>query len=299
MFKTAPAAQSAPAYNGPTMCPKCSGKLLDISGKMVCEDCYHVVDLPAGARPAPQPMVQAPAMQSPPQPAARPAQAATAMPSACPKCNGKLVDIAGKPVCETCFHVVDGPGGTPAVPANAPARPAQAAAPQVGVPTPAMQPQQGQPQQVQPQQAQPQQMPQAPAQAQSPGAQNPALAHTPAPQPTLVPAAQPAAVPTNCPKCNGNLVNMAGAYVCESCYHTVDIPGATPPAPPSPTPSPLRPTAPSTPSNFAMPNPAPPPTLSRNSFKTPEEGEMSPQMIGGILLMVMLVLMIVFLAIKH
>lgn len=80
---------------------------MDISGKLVCEQCYHVVDGPSAA----------PAARAVASPFAKPAAQAFVPPTICPKCNGSLMDVGGKYVCDACYHVVDTPGA-PLVPAS-------------------------------------------------------------------------------------------------------------------------------------------------------------------------------------
>jgi hypothetical protein len=67
-------------------------------------------------------------------------------------------------------------------------------------------------------------------------------------------------------------MDVGGKFVCDACYHVVDTPGSSP-----------------IPINSFTPRP---------TEKT-EEGELSPQMIGGIALILLLVLMIIVLAIRH
>ncbi|MBS1952852.1 MAG: hypothetical protein JST89_01565 [Cyanobacteria bacterium SZAS-4] len=289
-----PAPGPAPAAAGaPTVCPKCSGNLINMSGKFVCEKCFHSVDPAeaAAARPGAQPSAApvAPAAQSPgpshapPTPALTQAPPSIPTPSAaaapvCPKCSGNLVTIGGKSVCEKCFHTVDGPDAPPAPQAPLPSNRPAAVAPLVSAAaSPAM------------------------SLSTSTGGQVcpkcsgtlmdisgkmvceqcyhvvDAPGFAPATKPAL-PFAQPAAAavftpPTACPKCSSKLMDVGGKYVCEACYHVVDTPGSTP--------APAR-------GNFTP----------RTTESTPE-GEMSPQMIGGIALILLLVLMIAVLAIRH
>jgi hypothetical protein len=93
--------------------------------------------------------------------------------------------------------------------------------------------------------------------------------------PFASPAAQKIAPPppTNCPKCSGKLIEAGGNWVCGDCYHVVDQPSSTPER---------------VSNNFTP-----------RRTDTTEEGEMSPQMIGGIALIILLILMIAVLAIKH
>jgi len=122
------------------------------------------------------------------------------------------MDIGGKLVCGDCYHVVDSPGAAP-TPSKGPLSIMPSAAAPIA-----------------------------------------------------------AAIPTVCPKCSGKLMDVSGKYVCDECYHVVDSPSTPSKAKSSFTPQPTEPT---------------------------EEGEMSPQMIGGIALILLLVLMIVVLAIRH
>ena len=74
---------------------------MDISGKLVCEQCYHVVDTPSAAPSAKSAI-----------PFAKPAAPAFTPPTVCPKCSGSLMDVSGKYVCDACYHVVDTPGAS-------------------------------------------------------------------------------------------------------------------------------------------------------------------------------------------
>jgi len=228
--------QAQPAPPRPTgpVCPKCSGNLVDIGGKPVCEQCFHTVETGTGPSPAPTPAPRAPMpqqSQSGPGPggaAAKPLnyapqptpslntpaqQGGSVSAGECPKCSGALMDIGGKPVCEQCFYVVD----TPSSPARI-------------------------------------------SSSSSPFASQAAQKLAPPP-------------PTNCPKCSGKLVEAGGNLVCGDCYHVVEQPSATP----------------ARPSNNFTPR----------RTGTGEEEPMSPQMIGGIALILLLILMIIVLAIKH
>ncbi len=144
----APSPVPAPAAaSTPTLCPKCSGNLVNISGKFVCEKCFHSVDTPdaaqnpgvQGAQPLAAPLASAPGpgpgSAPAPGPALIPAQAqaqaptpALATTTVCPKCSGNLVNISGKLVCDVCYHVVDTPSAAPAaksaLPFSKPAAPA-------------------------------------------------------------------------------------------------------------------------------------------------------------------------------
>ncbi len=286
-----PALSTAPVA-APTVCPKCSGNLVDISGKFVCEKCFHSVDIPdaaqnpraSGVQPATAPTTSAPG--SSPAPAPRPAQVPAPAPgptpapsvTVCPKCSGNLVDISGKFVCEKCFHTVDTPDAPPTptapVPSNRPSAPAplaSAAAP-LAMSSPAA--------------ASGAVCPKCSGSLMDIGGKQVCdvcyhVVDTPSAAPaakSALPFAKPAPLaftpPTVCPKCSGTLMDVGGKYVCDACYHVVDTPGS------SVTPS----------KSGFTPRPKTEPT---------QEGELSPQMIGGIALILLLVLMIVVLAIRH
>lgn len=313
--------------NVPTVCPKCSGNLVNIGGKPVCEKCFHTVELGAAAAqaqaPAPSPRpasapaqgpspapAQAPGWSGPnaegrPNPAPQQAQQAQPAPPqpagpVCPKCAGNLVDIGGKPVCEKCFHTVETGSTGPSPAPNQTAR------------TPMPQP------------------------AQSPGPAAGGSAGRPisyAPQPTppglSPPAQQGGSISAGeCPKCSGTLMDIGGKPVCEQCFYVVDTPSS--PARMSSTSSPFaspvaQKLAPPPPTNcpkcsgklveaggnlvcgdcyHVVDQPSATPARPSNSF-TPrrtgagEEEPMSPQMIGGIALILLLILMIIVLAIRH
>ncbi len=294
----APAPAPAPSA-APSVCPKCSGNLINMSGKFVCEKCFHSVDMadPAqnprpGVQPTAAPLAPAPgpvgapapmpASIPTPGPVPAPYQAPAPAPAAatvCPKCSGNLVDIGGKAVCEKCFHTVDDAPATPTAPAPM-ARPsapaplpyaAVAASPSMSAPTPVS------------------------------GNVCPKcsgnlmdisgklvceqcyhVVDTPSAAPaakSAMPFAKPAAPaftpPTVCPKCSGSLMDVGGKYVCDACYHVVDTPGA-----------PLVPAS----SGF---------TPRARPTDTTEEGAMSPAVMGGGALIILLILMIVVLAIRH
>ncbi|RTL35689.1 MAG: hypothetical protein EKK48_28840 [Candidatus Melainabacteria bacterium] len=105
---------SPPAQQGGSVsageCPKCSGTLMDIGGKPVCEQCFYVVDTPsspARISSSSSPFASQAAQKLAPPP-----------PTNCPKCSGKLVEAGGNLVCGDCYHVVEQPSATPARPSN-------------------------------------------------------------------------------------------------------------------------------------------------------------------------------------
>lgn len=292
----APAAAGS-STAGPTVCPKCSGNLINMSGKFVCEKCFHSVDITDAApnptqnvqppvAPAPRPAPVAPAPQGP-APAPIPAPAVPAA-SLCPKCSGNLVTIGGKSVCEKCFHTVDDAPAAPGAPApTAPAPIARPAAPIAPLASAAASPSMS-----------------APSSSMS-GTVCPKCSGTlmdisgklvceqcyhvvdsPSGSPaakSASPFAKPAAPafvpPSVCPKCSGSLMDVGGKYVCDACYHVVDAPG-----------SPLIPTGSGISSGFT---PRPRPT------ETDDDAAMSPAVMGGGALILLLILMIVVLAIRH
>lgn len=99
------------------LCPTCNVEPTDIDGKLVCTECYKVVDRPSGSlrqsTPAPAP---APAPGAAPAAAAQPGQPAAAAPapvptgpSQCPTCNVETTNVDGKMVCTKCYRVIDAP----------------------------------------------------------------------------------------------------------------------------------------------------------------------------------------------
>lgn len=89
-------------------CPKCGGKMDGVGSKLVCGDCYHVVDQnapPPAPKPAKDPNAPLPTF-------AAEAPAAALPPGVCPKCNGQTSDVGGRLVCSQCYWVVDGPRTT-------------------------------------------------------------------------------------------------------------------------------------------------------------------------------------------
>lgn len=290
-----PAQTPAPApAAAPTVCPKCSGNLINMSGKFVCEKCFHSVDMPdaaapravtqAGAAPL-SPVAPGPTAAPAPIPAPAPTQAPPSIPAptasaapVCPKCSGNLVTIGGKSVCEKCFHTVDTPDAPPAQQAPLPsARPATSAPLAPAAAPPAMAPSTSTSGAVCPKCSGnlmdiggKMVCEQCYHVVDSPSAAPPAKSGLPFGQPAAAAVFTP---PTTCPKCSAKLMDVSGKYVCEACYHVVDTPNSMP--------TPAR-------SNF-----------SPRTTESTEDGELSPQMIGGIALILLLVLMIVVLAIRH
>ncbi|HEY9720238.1 MAG TPA: hypothetical protein V6C69_22350 [Trichormus sp.] len=104
-------------------CPKCGGKMDGVGSKLVCGDCYHVVDQNA---PAPQAAPKVAKDPNAPLPTFAEAPAATLAPGVCPKCNGQTSDVGGRLVCGQCYWVVD-QGRAPLMPS--PMATSQTAAP--------------------------------------------------------------------------------------------------------------------------------------------------------------------------
>lgn len=96
-------------------CPKCGAATDLVGSKLVCGECYWVIDsvqsAPAqskksAARPSKDPKA--------PPPNLTPGPAANVLPGKCPKCNGDTTDVGGKLVCDVCYFVFDSTSAPPA-----------------------------------------------------------------------------------------------------------------------------------------------------------------------------------------
>ncbi len=83
-----------------------------IGSKLVCGDCYHVVDQNA---PPPEAAPKIAKDPNAPLPTFAQAPTATLAPGVCPKCNGQTSDVGGRLVCGQCYWVVD-QGRSPLMP---------------------------------------------------------------------------------------------------------------------------------------------------------------------------------------